>query len=137
MLYVATYEFCVTYHAQVVTLKVQLLGSIYIIKLSRLKFSVCNNFKHDVISMLERNCMYTIRWSSESCIYHITRDSQKVRRYTFDYSHLLYVFKFYFIFRKKCFHSLINANIKQITAVVPEKIDFEHAWGSRSGTRQI
>ena len=45
--------------------------------------------------------------------------------------------KFYFIFRKRSFHSLINAHIKQITAVVPEKIDSEYAWGSRSGTRQI
>ena len=30
------------------------------------------------------------------------------------------VFNFDFICRKKCFHSLINANIKRITAVVPE-----------------
>ena len=56
---------------------------------------------------------------------------------TFNYSHLLNVFKFNFILRKRCFLSVINANIKQITEVVPEKIDFEYAWGSRSGTRQI
>ena len=62
------------------------------------------------------------------------RDSQKVRGHLKLFSHLLNVFKFYFIFRKRCFHSLINANIKPITVVVPEKIDFEYAWGSRSGT---
>ena len=57
---------------------------------------------------------------------------------TFNYfSHLLNVFKFYFIFRKKCFHPRINANIKQTTAVVPEIIDIEYAWGGRSGTRQF
>ena len=68
--------------------------------------------------------------------YH-TRDSQKVRGHLYLLSHLSNVFKFYFIFRKRCFHFLICANIKQITAVVPEQIDFEHAWGSHSGTRQI
>ena len=37
-------------------------------------------------------------------------------------------FKFYLIFRKKYIHSLISANIKQITAVVPEIIDLEYEW---------
>ena len=31
------------------------------------------------------------------------------------------------------FHSLISANIKQITAVVPEMIDLEYAWESIAG----
>ena len=65
------------------------------------------------------------------------RDSQKVRGHFQLLLHLLNVFKFYFIFKKKCFHSLIKANMKQITAVVPEIIDLEYAWGSRSRTRQI
>ena len=55
-----------------------------------------------------------------------TRDSQKVCGHLYLLSHLSNVFKFYFIFRKRCFHSLIYANIKQITAVVPEQIDFEY-----------
>ena len=66
-----------------------------------------------------------------------TRDSQNVRGH---FSHLLNVFKFHFIFRKRGFHSLINAhdaNVKQRTAVVPEKIDFEYVWGGRSGSSQI
>ena len=39
-------------------------------------------------------------------------------------------------FSERSFHSLITANMKLITAVVPEIIDLEYAWGSRSGTRQ-
>ena len=65
-----------------------------------------------------------------------TRDSQKVRGHFQLLSHLLNVFKSYLVFRKKCFHSLINANIKQITAVVPKIIDLKYTWDSRSGTRQ-
>ena len=71
------------------------------------------------------------------CFCRCTRDSQKVCGHFWLLSHLLNVFKFYFIFRKRCFHSLINTNIKPITAAVPEKIDFEYAWGSHGGTRQI
>ena len=66
-----------------------------------------------------------------------TRDSQNVRGHFELFSHLLNVFKFYFISRKRCFRSLINANIKPITAEVAEKIDFQYACGRRTGTRQI
>ena len=68
---------------------------------------------------------------------HYTRESQKVRGHFKLLTHLLNVFKFYFIFKKMCFHSLISANIKQITGVLPEKIDFEYARVSRSGTCKI
>ena len=76
---------------------------------------------------------YTLRHFAPTC----TRDSQKVRGHFYLLSHLLNIFKVHFIFKERCFHSLINANIKQITAIVPEKIDFEYAWDSRSGTRKI
>ena len=72
-------------------------------------------------------------YKNDFCFY----EGQSKSLLTLLISHLLNVFKFYFIFRKRCFHSLINANIKQRTAVVPEKIDIEYAWGSRSRSRQI
>ena len=52
-------------------------------------------------------------------------------------SHLLNDFKSHFIFRKSCFHSLNKANIRKISAVVPEITELEHTWGSLSGPRDF
>ena len=45
--------------------------------------------------------------------------------------------KSHFIFRQRCFHSLNKANIKKISAVVPEITELEHTWGSLSGPRDF
>ena len=66
-----------------------------------------------------------------------TRDSQKVRGNSQLRSHLLNAFKSYFIFRKDWFHSLNNAYIKKISAVVPKITEFEYTWGSLSVPRQF
>ena len=66
-----------------------------------------------------------------------TRDSQKVRGHSQLRSHLLNAFKSYFIFRKSWFHSLNNANIKEISIVVPKITDLGYIWGSVSVPRQF
>ena len=66
-----------------------------------------------------------------------TRYSQKVRGHSQLRSHLLNVFKSYFTFRKGWFHSLNNANIKTISAVVPKITELEYTWGSLSVPRQF
>ena len=70
-------------------------------------------------------------------IYIYTRDSQKVRGHSQLRSHLLNAFKSCFIFRKGWFHSLYNANIKKISAVVPKITELEYTWGSLSVLRQF
>ena len=83
-------------------------------------------------------------WSKSSFLFMIQRKVRilrwTVKKFvdTFNFSVIFWkFFKFNFINRRRCYHSLAIANIKQITEVVPEKIDFDYAWGSRSGTRQI
>ena len=66
-----------------------------------------------------------------------TRDSQKVRGHSQLRSHLLNAFKSYFIFRKDWFHSLNNANIKKISAVVPKITELGYTGGSLSVPRQF
>ena len=66
-----------------------------------------------------------------------TRDSQKVRGHSQLHSHLLNAFKSYFIFRKGWFHSLNNANIKKISAVVPKITELGYTWGSLSVPHQF
>ena len=66
-----------------------------------------------------------------------TRDSQKVRGHSQLRSYLLNAFKTYFIFIKSWFHSLNNANIKKISAVVLKIIELEYTWGSLSVPRQF
>ena len=67
----------------------------------------------------------------------LTRDSQKVRGHSQLRSHLLSAFKSYFIFRTGWFHSLDNANIKKISAVVPKITELEYTRGSLSVPRQF
>ena len=52
-------------------------------------------------------------------------------------SQLLNAFKSYFIFRKSWLHSLNNANIKKISAVVPKITELEYTRGSLSVPRQF
>ena len=66
-----------------------------------------------------------------------TRDSQKVRGHSQMRSHLLNAFKSYFIFRKGWFHSLNPANIKKISAVIPQIIELGYTWGSLSVPSQF
>ena len=66
-----------------------------------------------------------------------TRDSQKVRGHTQLRLHLLNAFKSYFIFRKGWFHSLNNATIKKISAVVPKTTELGYTWDSLSVPRQF
>ena len=66
-----------------------------------------------------------------------TRDSQKVRGHSRFRSYLLNAFKSYFIFIKSCFHSLNNANIKKISAVVLKITELECTWVSLSVPRQF
>ena len=64
-------------------------------------------------------------------------DSQKGHGHYLLRSHLLIDFESHFIFRKSCFHSLIKANRKKISAAVPEITILEHTWGSLSGPRDF
>ena len=66
-----------------------------------------------------------------------TRDSQKVRGHSQLRSHLLNAFKSYIIFRKDWFHSINNANIKKISAVVPKITELGYTWGILSVPRQF
>ena len=79
---------------------------------------------------------FIVQYKIHSCA-EITRDSQKVRGHTLLRSHLFNAFKSYFIFRKGWFHSLNNANIKEISAVVPKITELEYTWGSLSVPRQF
>ena len=68
----------------------------------------------------------------------ITYEGQsKVRGHSQLRSHLLNAFKSYFIFRKGWFHSLNNANIKKISAVVPKVTELGYTWGNLSVPRQF
>ena len=62
---------------------------------------------------------------------------KKVRGHSYLRSHLLNDFKSHFIFRKSCFYFPNKANIRKISAVVPEITELEHTWGSLSGPRDF
>ena len=80
----------------------------------------------------ERTCAHA---GVHACMHVYTRDSQKVRGHSQYRSRFLNAFKSYFIFRKGWFHSLNNANIKKISAVLPKITELEYTWGSLSVPR--